>query len=176
MSRTFQWSILLVLVTVSCTAAPTSAVLDPEPSLDRATDSPVEDWLKALKQVTARYNSTTQALRAGYLPDMHCVETPAGGIGYDRGYPALRDDVFDPLQPEVVLYAPSAGGLKLVAVEYVVLDVGQPRPYFAHHPFDIGGVMPLTQQGIAHWSLHVWLYEEKPNGIFAPFNPNVSCH
>jgi hypothetical protein len=36
-------------------------------------------------------------------------------------------------------------------------------------------VMPLTLAGIAHWSLHVWLYEDNPNGVFTPFNPNVSC-
>lgn len=54
---------------------------------------------------------------------------------------SLTDPVFDPLQPEVLLYAPAANGkLRLVAVAYVVIDVGQPRPAFAGHPFDIGGV------------------------------------
>jgi hypothetical protein len=146
--------------------------------MSRATadpGSPVEDWLKALKQVSARYNSTTQALRGGYVPDTHCVVSPIGGMGYHWVNSALRDDVFDPLQPEVILYAPSAEGLKLVALEYIVLDVGQPRPHFADRPFDIGGVPPLIQAGIAHWSLHVWLYEDNANGIFTPFNPKVSC-
>lgn len=170
--------LLLATLAAGCAEVPTNAVPDPEPSLSRATaepGSPVEDWLKAVKQATARYNSTTQALRAGYVPDTHCVESPFGGMGYHWGNPSLGDAAFDPLQPEVVLYAPSPGGLKLVAVEYVVLDVGQPRPHFADHPFDIGGVMPLTLAGIAHWSLHVWLYEDNPNGVFTPFNPNVSC-
>jgi hypothetical protein len=26
-----------------------------------------------------------------------------------------------------------------------------------------------------HYDLHVWLYRDNPNGMFAQFNPNVSC-
>ena len=26
-----------------------------------------------------------------------------------------------------------------------------------------------------HYDKHVWLFRENPNGVFAPFDPNVSC-
>jgi hypothetical protein len=26
-----------------------------------------------------------------------------------------------------------------------------------------------------HYELHMWLYRDNPNGLFAPFNPDVSC-
>ena len=26
-----------------------------------------------------------------------------------------------------------------------------------------------------HYDLHVWLYRDNPSGMFAQFNPNVSC-
>ena len=26
-----------------------------------------------------------------------------------------------------------------------------------------------------HFDRHVWIYRDNPNGVFAPFNPNVSC-
>jgi hypothetical protein len=26
-----------------------------------------------------------------------------------------------------------------------------------------------------HYDRHVWLYRENPNGVFAQFNPRVSC-
>ena len=26
-----------------------------------------------------------------------------------------------------------------------------------------------------HYDLHVWVWQANPAGIFAPFNPNVSC-
>jgi hypothetical protein len=26
-----------------------------------------------------------------------------------------------------------------------------------------------------HYDRHVWIYRDNPNGVFAPFNPAVSC-
>ena len=26
-----------------------------------------------------------------------------------------------------------------------------------------------------HYDRHVWIYRDNPNGVFAPFNPNVDC-
>lgn len=131
------------------------------------------DLLKSVRNATARFNSTTQAINAGYLPDDHCVSVPnLGGMGYHWVNPDLVDPGFDPLKPEAVLYATGPGGnLRLVALEYIVINVGQPRPMFGTQPFDIGG----TPVPVPHWSLHVWLYEPNPSGMFAPFNPNVSC-
>ncbi len=64
-------------------------------------------------------------------------------MGYHWVNPGLIDPVFDPLRPEVVLYAPGNGGnLRLVGVE---------------------------------WTLHVWVHEDNPDGVFAKYNPNVSC-
>jgi hypothetical protein len=138
-----------------------------------------DELLKSVRQATSRFNSTTQAIKAGYVPDYdHCVAVPGlGGMGYHWVNPGLVDSVFDPRQPEMMLYASGPGGnLRLVAVEYLVLvgegqDLEADRPYFGSHPFDIGG----TPFPAPHWSLHVWLYENNPSGIFTPFNPNVSC-
>lgn len=132
---------------------------------------------KAVRQQTSRFHSTEQAIRSGYAPDDHCVAHPdLGGMGYHWVNGPLVDPVFDPLQPEVLLYAPGTGDQpRLVGVEYVVIDVGQPHPHFDGHAFDVGGVPELIDAGVPHWSLHVWLFEKNPSGIFAPFNPAVSC-
>jgi hypothetical protein len=129
--------------------------------------------LQAIKQATSRFHATTQAIKAGYLPDEHCVAAPGlGGMGFHWVNPALVDPVFDPLQPEAVLYAPGPGGqLRLIGLEYIVINTGQPAPQFGTQPFDVGG----TPIQAPHWSLHLWLYEPNPSGLFAPFNPNVSC-
>ncbi|HEX6335239.1 MAG TPA: hypothetical protein VFZ78_13490 [Flavisolibacter sp.] len=129
--------------------------------------------LKDVRSATSRFNSTQQAIKAGYTPDNHCVSVPGlGGMGYHWANFALVDPVFDPLKPEVVLYATGPGGnLKLVAIEYIVVNTGQARPSFEGELFNIGGT-PLQ---IPHWSLHVWLHEPNPNGMFTPFNPNISC-
>lgn len=129
--------------------------------------------LKSVQFATSRFHSTTEAIKAGYVPDKHCVSVPGrGGMGYHWVNPSLVDEVFDPLQPEAVLYATGPdGNLRLVAVEYLVLNVGQPAPMFGNQPFDVGGA-PIPAP---HWTLHVWLYENNPSGMFAPFNPNISC-
>ena len=131
------------------------------------------ELLISVRRATAKFHSTAQAIKAGYEPDDHCVSVPGlGGMGFHWVNPSLVDPVFDPLKPEAILYAPGPGGnLRLVAVEYIVINVGQPRPMFGDHPFDIGG----TPVPVPHWSLHVWLFENNPSGIFTPFNPNVSC-
>lgn len=128
--------------------------------------------LQQVKAATARYHSPVQATRAGYEEASHCVVSPAGGMGFHWVNQALVDPVFDPLKPEAVLYEPGRNGqLELVAVEYIVIDVGQPAPTFDGHPFDVGG----TPVPVPHWSLHVWLHKDNPNGVFTPFNPDVSC-
>lgn len=135
----------------------------------RKLESPL---LKAVRQATSRFNSTNQAIQAGYQPTTHCVSSPAGGMGYHWANPSLIDPVYNPLEPEVLLYATGPGGnLKLVAIEYVVIDVGQPRPMFDGHPFDIMGA-PIAAP---HWTLHVWLHEHNPAGMFTKFNPNITC-
>jgi len=132
------------------------------------------DLLKAVRTATARFHSTTQAEKAGYIADENCVSVPGlGGMGYHWLNPSLVDETFDPLQPEAVLYATGPGGnLRLVAVEYIVLNRGKDRPMFGDQPLDIRGTpLPIGE----HWSLHVWLYEHNPAGMFKPFNPNITC-
>jgi hypothetical protein len=131
------------------------------------------DLIKTVIQATARYHSITQAQRAGYEGDDNCVAIPGvGGMGYHWVNESLIDPVFDPANPEVLLYAPDRNGnLKLVGVEYIVIDIGQDHPHFGDYPFDVNGT-PIEDD---HWSLHVWLWEDNPLGLFEPFNPNVSC-
>lgn len=131
------------------------------------------ELLKSVRAATAKFHSTNQAIMAGYEADEHCVSVPGlGGMGYHWVNPLLVDPVFDPLKPEAVLYATGPGGnLRPIALEYIVINTGQPAPMFGGQLFDVGG----TPVPVPHWSLHVWLYENNPSGMFAPFNPNVSC-
>jgi len=175
-------ALLLTVGVAACEKQPASPAIDHLAAhAGHATGaSPVHahgDLLQSVKAATSRFNSTVQAVRAGYEADPHCVEHPElGGMGYHWVNFALIDPVFDPMQPEALLYARGRGpNPRLIGVEYIVIDVGQDHPHFDGHPFDVGGVPPLEAQGIPHWSLHVWAHEYNPAGTFAPFNPNVSC-
>jgi hypothetical protein len=139
------------------------------------SDQTNESLLKELRQATARFHSTQQATRAGYEVASHCVvamDPALGAMGYHWVNQSLVDPFFEISKPEAVLYEPDENGnLKLVAAEYIVINVGQDRPYFGDYPFDIGG----TPIPAPHWSLHVWLWKDNPNGIFTNYNPNVIC-
>ena len=89
-------------------------------------------------------------------------------MGYHWVNGPLVDPTFDPLKPEAMLYDEHK---HLIAVEYIVINVGQPAPTFDGQPFDVGGA-PLP---VAHWTLHVWLFKKNPNGLFNPWNPDVVC-
>ncbi len=176
-SGTFLLPALLLLLFASCRKEvrheTTDDISSASQNATQLSEVAKSDLLKSVRRATERFHSTTQAIMAGYEPGDHCVSVPGlGGMGYHWANPSLVDPVVDPLKPEVVLYAKGPGGnLQLVALEYIVVNVGQPAPMFGDQPFDVGGA-PLP---VPHWSLHVWLYENNPSGMFAPFNPNVSC-
>lgn len=165
----------LTLAMIGCREAPpTSPAEAGAPALKKAVDatSSQPELLKAVRQISARFHSEAQANNHGYVSTVACVSSPAGGMGVHWLNQSLVDRVFDPLRPENVLFAPGPNGIpKLVAVEYIVIDVDQLAPTFGGQVFDVGG----TPVPVPHWSLHVWLWKDNPNGMFAAFNPEVSC-
>lgn len=90
-------------------------------------------------------------------------------------------------KPSILIYEPQAdGSLKLVAVENLVFDeawraAGKGEwPSFRGEPYNAMADDPATAIDEAHMfephhDLHVWLYRENPSGMFAQFNPSVSC-
>ncbi len=90
-------------------------------------------------------------------------------------------------QPGVLLYEPQEdGSMELVGVENVVFrdawhEAGHTEPpSFAGVPFDYMENDPATELDEAHmfephYDLHVWLFRDNPNGMFAQFNPSVTC-
>lgn len=140
------------------------------------------EW-REVRAAVARYHSFVQAERDGYtIAGEPCISEPPGTMGIHAVNPALMaDDAIDPLRPEILLYVPDEnGGLELVGVEYWKADADgdlttdEDRPSVLGQPFDgpmpgHGPVMPV------HYDLHVWVAERNPSGLFAPFNPAVSC-
>ena len=150
---------------------------------DSSPSAPDDDLVTQVRQETARFSALSAASAAGYHMEDECVAHPdLGGMGHHAVNGPLIDGAFEPLQPEVMLYEPSGNGsFELIGVEYIVVappgtDLeGNARPHFDGHPFDIGGVPPLTADGVPHWSLHVWVHKANTAGMFVPFNPAVSC-
>ena len=157
-----------------------------------ATAAPPAGHGKAFAEVraaTARFASLKQAANAGYglppapAPLHECISsfdgTGAMGFHYINGN--LLDTTVDPTKPEALVYAPDENGkLHLVALEYVVFQA----PWIAEHgsemPSLFGEMFMATGEPNrfaipAFFSLHLWLYQDNPAGLFTPFNPTVSC-
>lgn len=149
-------------------------------ALARSNDLSPE--LKAAKAANARFASVEQALAAGYTPASGCEASPDGtmGIHYANGA-LIGDPRVDPLHPEVLLYLPDKNGaLKLVGIEFMVIDADQnlasdnDRPFVFGQPFE--GPMPgHTATMPIHYDRHVWLYADNPKGLFATWNPAIHC-
>jgi hypothetical protein len=90
-------------------------------------------------------------------------------------------------KPGILIYEPQPdGSLELVAVENLVFQkswhaAGNSRPPSFHGvEYDTMQDDPKTSIDEAHmfephYDRHVWLYRDNPNGMFAQFNPKVSC-
>ncbi len=167
---------LLVLAASSMVAA--AALAAAAPAGDHAA---THQQLAEVRQATARYDDVGAAIADGYVRLSGCVAVPGlGGMGFHYGKPSLFGARVDPLQPALLLYAPSGNRLRLVAVEYFQVDADQDlltdddRPSLFGQSFD--GPMDGHEEGMPrHYDLHVWLWQANPSGIFAQFNPNVRC-
>ena len=89
--------------------------------------------------------------------------------------------------PAILIYEPRADGtLELVAVENLVFKKAwhaagnTARPTFHGVEYDYMFDDPATKVDEAHmfephYDRHVWVHRENPNGVFAQFNPTVTC-
>jgi hypothetical protein len=150
-------------------------------SLVVAGNGPLAGDLERVRGALARYNSVAQAERDGYVPTSPCEASPAGAMGIHYLNPALLAPGTDPLQPEILVYLPGENGkLKLVAAEYMSIDADQDvataddRPSVFGQPFD-GPMLGHAPGMPIHYDLHVWLFEANPTGVFAQWNPALSC-
>ena len=136
----------------------------------------VEKDLATLRRVTAPFHNFDKARRAGWSAQITpCMTDPggAGGMGFHYGNTALIDGTARVDEPELLLYEPEQNGrLRLVAVEYII-------PYTAHSRSAAPPVLfgkPFIQNDVFQlWGLHAWVWKENPSGMFANWNPRVTC-
>lgn len=136
--------------------------------------------LAVVRQVTAKYHDVGVALADGYVPGSPCTESPDGVMGIHYINPALLGQPVDLRRPAILLYVPGDDGPELIGVEYFHADADQDlgtdddRPSLLGQEFD--GPMPGHGGGMPiHFDLHVWAWANNPSGMFAEFNPRLSC-
>jgi hypothetical protein len=163
------------------------------------------EQLRLAREASAKYRDSQVALQDGFVPsECHEHHHPgAGAMGeHWNRVDRMADDKLDPREPEELLYIDTPKGRRLLAVEWSVPALEGGLPHYGTEPPDPGRTSPpprmfggrvfdgpmqghnlvgawdsdlhLTPQPW-HYDLHVWLWEENPDGIFAQFNRRVSC-
>lgn len=187
---------LFILAAAALAAGSPESTPPSEPSLDqvRAATERFRDIKVALAEGYVR-----DPMNLCDTADMLGRPAPLGAMGIHYFRPDLlgitgdnprvdgNGNHTDFLKPAVLIYEPQAdGSLELVAVENLVFQkawhaAGHKKPpSFQGVEYDLMQDDPATEIDEAHmfephYDRHVWLYRDNPNGMFAQFNPNVSC-
>ena len=127
-----------------------------------------------VRNATARFHDIAVARTAGYTAQYPpgCAQSAEGAQAFHYLNPALVDATVELLRPELLMYEPQPGGsLQLIGVDYVV-------PFDAwksDSPPTLLGVPFMRNEPLGVWSLHIWAWRPNPSGMFAAWNPKVSC-
>jgi len=156
--------------------------------------------LQQLQSQLGLYRDVTYATDNGYIRTSACESHPTLGA---MGHHYVRPDLLgltapvngrvngtgtytqaDP--PAILLYVPDGhGGLKLAGIEMLVFAeawdaANNHPPMYRGRKFEYMADDPNTLRDEAHgfmphYDLHIWLFEHNPSGLYAQWNPSLSC-
>ena len=143
------------------------------------------DHLIPLRHITARYRDINVAIADGYVLGVRgqaagCVFHATDGA---MGYHYFRLDRFDDvrikeLKPEALVYhTADDGSLELGAVEWVVPKAAWEAEHGAgaEPPMVYGHELMVINQTLKWYVGHAWIWTHNPSGVFADWNPDVTC-
>ena len=172
-----------LLATASLTAGPAMAHDTAEAiggSVTHSRDGAGQQ-LAALRKSLAVYEDVDAATADGFTPVSECTVSDEGGMGVHYLNPVRAAQAPDATKPAILLYAPTnSGTMRLLGAEWFQADADQDvttdtdRPSLFGRPFN-GPMVGHDPTMPVHYDLHVWLYDSNPAGVFAPWNPSVSC-
>ncbi|RKN11563.1 hypothetical protein D7319_06445 [Streptomyces radicis] len=150
---------------------PTTEVAGESHAPHHTTDAPravpqdtgsVETQLKKVRAATVRYQDVRLAEADGYTLGESCI--PGLGYHFVRQVAESQDEL-EITEPNSMLYVPQEdGSLKLAGVGYV-----------SKREAALFGEELSPPSILPYYTLHAWVWEENPNGVFEHINPNISC-
>lgn len=135
----------------------------------------VDRDIARVREATEAFRSLDAAAAAGYARSVRqCVAHPEhGAMGYHHANAALLDDRLEVERPEMLVYERAADGeYVLNGVEYIVPYTARPRDAA---PPTVMGQQLKRADGLQLWYLHVWIWKENGEGVFADWNAAVEC-
>lgn len=160
---------LAVLVNFAVAPAGLAHEGDYAPTSAAATSNPATlVQLESVRRATARFLDEQTAIDEGYVD----ISVFYPNMGHHYLKPELLDDRFELKKPELLVYAVDAcsGSRRLVAVEYAVpLALADEAPAGFVGSDDTWTI----NQRFQLWTLHAWLFQYNPAGVFAAYNVRV---
>jgi hypothetical protein len=179
LSPAIAWRLSLILASTLAACADRTALAPERPAAATAhtalaVSATENEALATLRRATARYHDLAAALADGYVflhgCEVRSDEGPVGTVYVNMQ--RLLDGAIDPALPDGLIYEPRKNAPpRLVAVELAMpyaLWTGSQPPTFLGTSFQ-------REDEFGVFGLHVWLWRDNPNGLFAEANPNVSC-
>ena len=168
-------------VAVIATVASMPGALAHDEHQENSNPDALAGLVRDVRQATNRYQDVNAATAEGYVSTASCVSGPnegAMGVHYVNDT-FIKDGVLDVRRPEVLVYEPSERGLRLVAIEFLVVaqqwDAANPgAPVIGGQHLNYVGA-PNRLRLPAYYELHVWAWKRNSSGAFADWNPKVSC-
>jgi len=176
--RVRLWVVSLAVVLVGplcgCSAAAPASPLPGAGILPSGFGDAVDRDLARVIRATAPFHDLRNAVAAGYPERVtRCLDrAPEGAMGFHHQRESLLDAHLEVERPEILVYGRTGRGeYTLNGVEYIVpfsAWTGEQPPRILSHD-----LKPAPSLGI--WYLHVWIWEPNPSGLFADWNPAVTC-
>jgi hypothetical protein len=166
-------SVLTLVCSVHAQRSPTESAADPG-IVPTGFGEAVDHDVRAVRVATESFTALENAVAAGYEREVsQCVEDPRlGGMGFHHKNPALHDGNLEVAKPEILLYERTEDGhYILTGVEYVVPISAWSR---SESPIIMGQTLTRSDS-LGIWYLHAWIWKRNPSGLFADWNPRVTC-
>ena len=140
------------------------------------------ELVQVVRTATQKYTDVNAAVNAGYHPVLGCVSgSDHGAMGVHYLNASLLNGELDATQPQALIYEPLGGGkMRLVGVEFIV-DAATWGKKNAAPPQLYQQLLQLipspNRYGLdTFYELHVWAWQDNPNGAFVDWNNKVSCN
>ena len=140
------------------------------------------ELVQIVRQATRKYINVNAAISAGYQPVLGCVSgQDHGAMGVHYVNASLLNGELDAAQPQALIYEPLGGGsMRLVGVEFIV-DAATWQKKNTAPPQLYQQLLQLipspNRYGLdTFFELHVWAWQDNPNGAFVDWNNKVNCN